>query len=100
MRFLLQRETIMKSTLAEHKMTSLRHFNGQYITYFCNCHLKIHNTHEKSTVCDFPTVNFDNGCKQIRKVMHQPFDLKSYLFSLELTGRTISISRKTQVLVY
>lgn len=95
------KETVMKSTLAEHKTTSLRLCNDWYLIHFCNCHLKIHNTDNKvSTFYDYPTSNFINVCKQGGKIVPQLFDLESYFFSLELTGRAISLPRKSQVLVH
>lgn len=44
---------------------------------------KMLNTHK---MCDFPTANANNVGKQIAKIAHQPFDLQSYLFTLERTG--------------
>lgn len=89
----------MKSTLVEHKTTSLRIFNDCYITHFLQLPLK--STRNKGrTFYDYPTDNFNNVCKQVGKIVCQLFALKSYLLSVELTGRAISFPGKPQVLVY
>lgn len=59
-----------------------------------NIHLKV------STFSDYSIANFKDMCKEVGKIVYQHFDLRYYLFSLELTRRAISIPRKPQVLVH